>query len=219
VSVFRGPDGGWQLAQRVTAGALVALAGLATSGCPDGAGDGRSTGGTGRSSVTASGTRPAASAATPGGASRPVVPGTGATQPGEDDSPQTVDDEPEVDHEGACAPADPGLAPLQLLRFTFADGVEGKDPREKLNIARPGQRVYAHLRLRNRSGRDRCVHVVFRVGGKKRTDVTLKVGESWSWRTWAYNTLRSDDRGPLQVVVTDDQGKVIVQQSLAVVPQ
>ncbi len=214
MSVVGGPDGGWRWAERVAAGALVVLVWLAISGCRDGAGEGRSTGDTGRSSVAATGGRPAAM---PASAPRPRVPG--ATQPGQDDSAPTVDDEPEVDHEGACAPADPGLKPLQLLRFTFADGVEGKDPGAKLNIARPGQRVYAHLQLRNRSGRDRCVHVVFHVGGKKRTDVTLKVGESWSWRTWAYNTLRADDRGPLQVVVTDDQGKAIVQQSLAVVPK
>ncbi len=139
--------------------------------------------------------------------------------PSGDEAVETVNDEPEVDHEGACAPADPGLDPLQLLRFTFTDGVENKDPKQKLHIARPGQRVYAHLRLRNRSGRERCVHVTFRVGGQKRTDVTLKVGKSWSWRTWAYATPRVDDTKPLQVVVTDDQGKVIVEKKLAVVPQ
>jgi len=189
---------------------------LATAGCPDGAGEPP----TGGQTVRPPATGGRASAATgqpasPKGATSPT------SQPRAVDEPavETVDDEPETDHEGACAPADPGLEAIELLRFTFTDGVERKDPREKLNIARPGQRVYAHLQLRNRSGRDRCVHVVFRVGGKKRTDVTLKVGESWSWRTWAYNTLRADDTGPLRVTVTDDQGKVIVAKQLAVVPE
>ena len=49
--------------------------------------------------------------------------------------------------------------------------------------------------------------------------MTLKFGKSWPWRTWAYNTLRADDTGPLQVAVTDDQGKVIVEKKLAVVPE
>jgi hypothetical protein len=123
-----------------------------------------------------------------------------------------------VDHESACAPADPALKPMELLKFTFADGVDGRDPRRKLEVARAGQRVFAHLTLRNRSGRDRCVHLTFRVGGKKRTTVTLKIGESWSWRTYAYNTLRGDDNKPLELTVTDDQNAVILREQLAIVP-
>jgi hypothetical protein len=101
----------------------------------------------------------------------------------------------------------------------FADGVEGKDPRSKIDVAKAGKRVYAHLTMRNRSGRDRCIHLTFRVGGKKRTAVTLKIGESWSWRTYAYNTLRGDDNKPLELTVTDDQDQVILKKLLAVVPQ
>lgn len=132
-----------------------------------------------------------------------------------EDAGEAEDDDPD----SPCAPKDPSLKPMQLLRFTFADGVEGKDPKSKLNVARAGQRVYAHLAMRNRSGRTRCLHLTFRVGGKKRTEVTLKIGKSWEWRTYAYNTLRADDDEPLELTVTDDQGAVVVKKLLAVIPR
>jgi len=135
----------------------------------------------------------------------------------DDEEHESVDDEPDPPAEDSCASPDPGLKPLQLLRFTWTDKIANRDPAGKLHIARPGQRVYAHLRLRNRSGRKRCVHLTFRVGTKKRTEVTLAVGKSWSWRTWAYNTLRGDDRGPLHLIVADDQGRTIIDSKLPIV--
>jgi hypothetical protein len=173
---------------------------------------------------------PSASAAVSSEAARPspeeegteeeleTVDDTPGSGPDDGDEDAGVLEDGGIDHESACAPVDPGLKPMQLLKFTFADGVDGRDPRRRLEVARAGQRVFAHLTLRNRSGRARCVHMVFRVGGKKRTEVTLKIGESWSWRTYAYNTLRSDDNKPLELVVTDDQGATIVREQLAVVP-
>jgi hypothetical protein len=162
-------------------------------------------------------------AATPPAPSQPGMPAQAEPQPGADDRrPET--DEPageegdEDSAEAGCAPEGSDLAPLQLLRFAFASGIEGKDPKDDLRLARRGQRVFAHLTLRNRSGRSRCVRLVFRVGGKKRTEVTLKIGESWSWRTWAYNTIKSDDEGPLELTVSDDQGQVILEKTLTVAP-
>ena len=135
-----------------------------------------------------------------------------------DDEPvETVDDTPGADPEQACAPVDPSLKAMQLLRLSLASGIEGKDPKDRLEVARAGRRVYAHLRMRNRSGRDRCVRVRFRVKDEQRTEVTLKIGHSWSWRTWAYATLRDDDRGRLEIEVVDDQGATIVKRSLAIV--
>ncbi len=135
------------------------------------------------------------------------------------DGPSALDGGDEGDEpDEPCAPEDPTLKPLTLLRFSFTDGIEGKDPRSKLDVAKAGQRVYAHLTLRNRSGRTRCVHLTFRVGGKKRTEVTLKIGPSWSWRTFAYNTLRADDNKPLELTVRDDQNKLILERQLPVIP-
>ena len=118
-----------------------------------------------------------------------------------------------------CAAVDPSLPPVQLLKVTFTSAVEDKKPIDKLNVARPGQRVWAHIVARNRTGARRCVHVTFRVGGKVRTEVDLEVGESWSWRTWAYNTLRSSDTsGKLELEVSDEHGKRIMLTELPIVP-
>jgi hypothetical protein len=125
---------------------------------------------------------------------------------------------PSGEEGAACAPRDPKLKPLQLLRFTFTSSVEGKAPVDKLQIARPGQRVWAHLILRNRSGEDRCVHLIFRVDGQLRTEVDLDVGESWSWRTWAYATLRpTDSSGQLELEAIDDQSRVLAREHLPIV--
>ena len=119
-----------------------------------------------------------------------------------------------------CAPPGSDLKPLQLLRFTFAASVEDRNPVGKLHVARPGQRVWAHLRVRNRSGRDRCVHVSFRIGARVRTELDLKVGESWNWRTWAYATLRpTDTSGALEFEAMDDQGNLLVKKRLPIVPE
>ncbi|MEM9692119.1 MAG: hypothetical protein AAGA56_06225 [Myxococcota bacterium] len=142
-----------------------------------------------------------------------------AAPPSDDGNTSTGEatgDEAEIDPD--CAKPEEDLKPMQLLRFAFASGLEGKDPKDKLHIARPGQRIYAHLTLRNRSGRKRCATLTFRVGGKKRTEIKVKIGESWSWRTWAYNTLRSDDREPLELTVRDDKGGLVLREKLAVVP-
>ena len=136
---------------------------------------------------------------------------------------ETVDDEPDAAEpsaaaKAACAPKDPTLKPLDILRFAFTDSVEGKDARVNLSVARPGQRVHTHIVLRNRSGRERCITIELRVNGKSRTTLTQKVGRSWSWRTWGYNTLRQDDRGKLEAIVRDDQGKELQRRELPIVP-
>jgi hypothetical protein len=97
-------------------------------------------------------------------------------------------------------------APVELLKFQFTSAVKDREPVDRLEVARPGSRVYAHLTLRNRTGRDRGVHVEFLIEGKKRTELDLPVKESWSFRTWGYNTLQAKDRGALVVSVTDDEG-------------
>jgi hypothetical protein len=137
------------------------------------------------------------------------------------DDDGSVDDGAESSADGgdSCAPPDPKLKPMQVLRFVFADSVKGRKPGTKLFIARPGQRVYGHLTIRNRSGRDRCLRFVFRVNGKKRTELIHKIGKSWSWRTWAYNTVHRDDgQGQLQLEVIDDQGVTLLDKRLPVVP-
>jgi len=162
-------------------------------------------------------------------APRPPAPPSNAPRPDETETPPTtiVHDGPDdlediadhsEEHAGKCAPVDPDLKPMQVLRFKFTSKVKNREGVDKLSVLRPGQRVYAHLTMRNRSGYDRCLHLTFRVNGKQRTALTLGIGKSWSWRTWAFNTVRDDERGFLELEVKDDQGKLVLRERLAIVP-
>lgn len=106
---------------------------------------------------------------------------------------------------------------LQVLRLTLTSEVKQKEPVDELKEAGPGQRVYAHVTLRNRAPDAKRVSVIFKVDGEERSTVDLQVASSWSFRTWAYNTLRAGDKsGELTVEVRDDTSDVIGQARLPI---
>ena len=107
-------------------------------------------------------------------------------------------------------------APVEILKFAFTSGVSAKEPVDKLTSAKPGSRVYAHLTVRNRTGRPRTIHLEFSVDGKKRTELDLKIQESWSFRSWGYNTLQPKDQGTLKVELSDDEGNSLGEYSLPI---
>ncbi len=98
---------------------------------------------------------------------------------------------------------------FRVLKLVFTSEVKNKEPVDKLTSVEAGQRVWVHLTMRNRGDLLRPVTVVFRVGGAARSRVDLKIEPSWSFRTWAYNTLRSGDTGALAVEVLDAEGAVL----------
>ncbi len=105
--------------------------------------------------------------------------------------------------------------PLELLRHRFTSGVKDREPVDRLSLATSGSRVYAHFTVRNRSGRDRQLTAKFSVNGQERSEVLLDVKESWSYRTWAYVTLRdADKKGTLELSVTDDEGHPLLDDKL-----
>ncbi len=106
--------------------------------------------------------------------------------------------------------------PVEILKFTFTSGVDAKNPADSLTSGKAGTKVYAHLVVRNRTGRARKVNVAFELNGKTRSEVELTVDESWSWRTWAYNTVPKDAKGTLRVIVTDDEGHPLGDYSLPI---
>lgn len=126
------------------------------------------------------------------------------------------------------SPPSPGAAavddelstrPMELLRFRFTSGIEGREPKDELDHARPGQRVYAYLALRNRTGRARTVTLAWKVNGEARTTTELNVDESWQFRTWGYNTvLGKDTKGTVELEVTDDAGHVVVEKAIPIRP-
>jgi hypothetical protein len=109
------------------------------------------------------------------------------------------------------------VAPLQVLRLTLTSEVKQKEPVDELKEAGPGQRVWVHLALRNRAPEAKRVSVTFKVDGDERSTVDLQVASSWSFRTWAYNTLRAGDKaGELTVEVRNDASEVIAQAKLPI---
>jgi hypothetical protein len=108
--------------------------------------------------------------------------------------------------------------PMELLRFRFTSGIDSREPRDDLREARPGQRVYAFLAIRNRTGNKRGITLAWSVGGEPRTTLELDVDESWQYRTWGYNTVGPADRGTLRLEVTDDAGNSLVERELPIRP-
>ena len=116
-------------------------------------------------------------------------------------------------------PADEASQEMKILKMALASGVRDKEPVDKLASAKPGQRVWAHVTLRNRTGFAREIDLVFRVDGKERSRVTLNIETSWSFRTWGYVTLRpTDTAGDVTVTVVNDSGDELATQKIPIKP-
>jgi hypothetical protein len=122
---------------------------------------------------------------------------------------------PSAPDPGATVHLGPGL---EVLRLRFTTGVKRKDPVDRLRAAPAGSRVYAHVAMRNRSPGARSIALAFDVEGSERSRVRLDVERSWSFRTWAYVTLRPTDRGELRVRVEDETGEELARASLPIRP-
>ncbi len=108
-------------------------------------------------------------------------------------------------------------APIELQELTFTTDVKNKEPVDTLVAAEAGKRVWAHLRLRNRGDQPRKIRLQFRVNDDKRTMIDLQVEKSWSFRTWAYNTLLAGDtKGTVGLEVTDDTGAVLADTTVPI---
>jgi len=119
----------------------------------------------------------------------------------------------------AQAPGDQAPQEIKILKMTLASGVRDKEPVDKLTAAKPGQRVWAHVTLRNRTGFEREIDLVFRVDGKERSRVTLNIEQSWSFRTWGYVTLRpTDTAGEVTVTVVTDSGDELAAAKIPIKP-
>jgi hypothetical protein len=106
---------------------------------------------------------------------------------------------------------------MQVLKLTLTSDVKQKEAVDELTEAGPGQRVWAHVTIRNRAPDARRVSLVFKVDGEERSTVDLQIASSWSFRTWGYNTLRASDKsGELTVEVRDDGGSVLSTAKLPI---
>jgi hypothetical protein len=115
----------------------------------------------------------------------------------------------------SAAPAAPA-GEFKVLKLSFTSEVKNKEPTDALKSAEPGQRVYAHLTMRNRTDAQKPIRLAFLVGGVERTKIDLKVDPSWSYRTWGYVTLRAADAGEVVAEVRDDTGNVMERARLPI---
>ena len=98
---------------------------------------------------------------------------------------------------------------LKVLKMVLTSEVKKKEPVDKLDSAAPGQRVWAHVTMRNRTDAAKPIALAFLVGGSERAKIDLDVAPSWSYRTWGYVTLRPSDAGELVAEVRDASGTVM----------
>ena len=113
-------------------------------------------------------------------------------------------------------PPEAQVTDIEILRLTLTSGVRDKEPVDALTAVAPGQRVWVHLAVRNRTPAKRGIALVFRVDGDVRSTVDLDVERSWSYRTWAYNTLKPDDGGELEVDVVNEREQIIAEARLPI---
>jgi hypothetical protein len=103
--------------------------------------------------------------------------------------------------------------PLQVQRFVLTSEVKNKEPVDELVKAGVGDRVYAHLQVRNR-GERRPLRLEFRIDDKVRSKIDLEVIHSWSYRTWGYNTVREPDVGKILEATIFDEDEVVASAKI-----
>ena len=196
----------------VLLGALTVL-----TACPEtGTADGTATADTAGSGRTVRPLTSSRASAPPASAAHPGPSGQGAAEASSGAAEPTTSAEERSDGQ-RCTPPDGSAAPLELVKFQFTSGVEDRKPVDDLERAKPNQRVWAYLTVRNPSSDERCVTVEFRLNGKRRSRVSLSVGSSPHWRTWARtNVAATDAPGHLNVVVVDDLKNKLAKRRLPI---
>lgn len=129
---------------------------------------------------------------------------------------QSATDRENTEQKGEQNATDTDTATIELQELTFTSDVKNKEPVDVIEQVAVGMRVWAHLRVRYRGDEPHKLHVEFRVNDSKRTSLDLEVHKSWSYRTWAYNTMRPGDNGTLRFQVKDENGRVLADRELPI---
>jgi hypothetical protein len=116
----------------------------------------------------------------------------------------------------AARRADPAevAGKLKIKRLVLADEVKGREPVEAKTAfhAPETDRIYAFVEVENGAGEETEITVEFEPpgGGSARGNVTLNVGASPRWRTWAF-TRGARVAGAWTAVVRAPDGKVLAR--------
>lgn len=106
---------------------------------------------------------------------------------------------------------------LAVKRLVIARAVDGREPKSPDVLFNAKEsKIYAFVEVENPEKAPGAVHVAFLPpSGDAHGDVTLAVGDSARWRTWAF-TRQAHEAGEWTAVVRDDQGKELARQSFEV---
>ena len=119
-----------------------------------------------------------------------------------------------ADPQAAAAPVEPAPdeatdASIGIVAATFTHGVEARRPVDEARAFTVGERATLHLVVKN-LGAPRDVTVEWRRGETVLGYMTLPIGTSPSWRTWATRRVGSRDvEAGVQVRVLDAEGNVL----------
>ena len=104
---------------------------------------------------------------------------------------------------------------LKVKRFVVATGMNKKQPEGTATLFRQSEieKLYAYLEIENDGDDKEKVTVSFEPpdGRAARGNVTLDVGSSKRWRTWAY-TKQATQVGSWTAVVKDEEGHTLARQ-------
>ena len=119
--------------------------------------------------------------------------------------------------EVAASPAEKHAQKLSVTRFSVARDVKGREPVDvgtRFDSKEP--RLYAFVDVANPEKAPGEITVEFQPPkGSARGNVTLKVGESERYRTWAFTRLARDP-GQWKAVVKNERGEVLAEESFEV---
>ncbi|APR83706.1 Hypothetical protein A7982_09055 [Minicystis rosea] len=102
---------------------------------------------------------------------------------------------------------------LSVKRLVLAQGVKNREPiDEGTSFKSEGGKIYAYVEVENRGHGPGEIVVEFEPpgGGAPHGDVTLAVGPSARWRTWAY-TRTAKTPGAWTAVIKNRKGDVLAR--------
>jgi hypothetical protein len=158
------------------------------------------------------------------------APAAVADEPDDDDKPATpraaaMDDDDDDEqprptkHKKRPGGGDKEQAPvgLRVKRLQFSGAISGREPSDARQIFTPAEDVYAFVEVGNTLGEATRISITFISPKKTASKISLAVGDSARWRTWAKRRL-TKDAGTWQVIVRDDAGHQLASGSFEVAP-
>jgi hypothetical protein len=149
----------------------------------------------------------------------PATTATTAKAPDPVSASPVVAASPAVARSESKALAAAGAKHLSVKRLVVATGVNHREPEGAATLFRKGEidKIYAYVEVENDAKATEQITVSFEPpdGRVARGNVTLDVGSSPRWRTWAY-TKNAVDVGSWTAVVKDASGRTLARQPFEV---